>query len=84
MLGGIKHPKIELAKTIKYRQDRLKGYKDQAIILNSFIISNTDINKAKEAFKEPTLSDEDFLAMNIIVKNDPKGMEKMFRKILEV
>lgn len=84
MLGTKDHPKIKLAKTIKYRQDRLKSYKDQSIILNSFIISNTNINKVKEVFKDPKLNtEEDFLDINIIFNNDPDGIDKMFRKILE-
>lgn len=83
MLGSKEHPKIKLAETIKYRQNRLKGYRNQAVILNSFIISNTDMNKAKEAFNNPHLTEDDFMDMNIIFENDPEGIDKMFRKILE-
>lgn len=85
MLGREDHPKIKLAETIKNRQNRLKSYKDQTVTLNSFIISNTNINKAKETFNNPHLTKEDFMDMNIIFQEDEKeGIDKMFRKILEI
>ncbi len=85
MLGSLEHPKIKFAKTIKDKQDKLKGYKGQEISLNSFIISNTDISKVRKVFQRPHFTKKDFLDINIIYQTDGKhGIDEMFRKILEV
>ena len=83
MLGSLDHPKIELAKTIKDKENKLKGYEDQTIILNSFIVSNTNFSKVGEFFQKPRFTRKDFLEKNIIFQEDEEGIDKMFRKILE-
>ena len=84
MLGSLEHPKIKFAKTIKDKQDKLKDYKGQNVILNSFILSNTNLNKAKEFFQKPHYTRQDFLEINIIFQEDEDGIDKMFEKILEI
>lgn len=87
MLGSIEHPKIKFAETIKDKGKKLNSYKGQNIYLNSFIISNTDINKAKEIFDLPHYTEKDFLEKHIIFQVDGEkeieSIDWMFRKILE-
>ena len=85
MLSNFEHPKIKLAETIKSKQNKLESYGGQIVILNSFLVSNTNFNKAREAFNDPYLTKDDFVKMNIIFQEDKeKGIDKMFKKILEI
>ena len=74
-LKGLKDPKIQLYNQLKTEVEPLLG--DRDIILDSYIISNTEYNQV-----EFWGSEEDFDKNHVIFQTDSSYIDVLFSKIL--
>ncbi|SFL74970.1 DEAD/DEAH box helicase family protein [Halanaerobium salsuginis] len=79
MLHYLENPKIKLYEILNGIQDDLKETVDDEVILNSFIISNTD---SKTIRKEWGRTKKELEENNVLFVEDRDIIARMFRKIL--
>ena len=79
MLHYLENPKIKLHELIKEIEDDLQDTVDEEVILNSFIISNTN---SKTIRKQWGKEKEELEANNVFFTEDKNIIARMFQKIL--
>jgi hypothetical protein len=79
MLHYLENPKIKLHETLKDIEEELKGSIDQKVILNSFIISNTDSNTIWRQWKR---TKEELERDHVLFAEDRDVIARMFKKTL--
>ncbi len=79
MLHYLGNPKIKLHENLKDIEEELKGSVTQEVILNSFIISNTDSNTIWKQWKK---TKEELERDHVLFAEDRDVISRMFKKIL--
>ena len=79
MLHYLENPKIKLNEIIKDIENDLQDTVDNEVILNSFIISNTD---SKTIRKQWGKEKEELEANNVFFTEDKNIIARMFNKII--